>query len=658
MKHSILAPQQYLAHTTLPWLLTAAFVTALPHVQHLPAWISALVALMQIHVVWQWRTGYRITSAWARVGLVLLCCAGVALQFGLPPTGESGIAMLALLISMKLLELKSRRDSVVLLTLCYFLLLTQYFYSQNILTGVWLIVCTLIVTAALLKIHTDPQYSVALILRRATRLLLQALPFTLALYLLFPRVNGPLWGMEQGVYSMTGLSNSMAPGSISELFNSDEIAFRVQFEGEPPPRRQLYWRGPVFTHYNGRIWEGEDFLMQPPKIGGVGKPYAYSLTLEAHQHNWLLPLEMPTHVEGVEANMTRNGLLRSRRPVNTRTRLELVSYPEYRMDAEASLPYMLQRSSLQLPRDYNPRALALAQSWRAEDPDPRRLMERALRYFHDEAFYYTLEPPLLGTHAMDDFIFNTRRGFCEHYASAFVTLMRAAEVPARVVTGYLGGEQNPVDGVFVVRQSSAHAWAEIWIAQQGWIRVDPTTAIPRKRVSANVAANLVDIPPELAGRAASWLQNLHYRWDAMNNSWNQWVLGYTPDRQRALLSNLGLVNPSWQRIVTVLAIVMATLFLLLTLWLLQTRPDPSDPAWKLWRRALRHLEKQGVRTHLWETPLALGKRLQTERPELAAHVLALARLVCAARYETSAGDESKMTNIRTLLRLLLSKRQP
>ena len=635
-------PQHYLPQTTLPWLWTAALATTLPHFLHLPTWISIVITLILIQVVWQWRTGYRITPAWGRVGLVLLSCAGVALQFGLPPSGESGIAMLAILMSMKLLELKSRRDSVVLLTLCYFLLLTHYLYNQNIATGLWLVVSVFIVTAALLKIHADPEQSVFAILSRATLLLLQALPFMLALYLLFPRVNGPLWGRPQGAYSTTGLSNSMAPGTIAGLINSNAIAFRVEFDGEPPSRKQLYWRGPVLTHYNGRTWEGEDFLIQPPDMETRGKALSYALTLEAHQRHWLLPLEMPTYVEGdrIDAVMTRNGLLRSRyRPIVTRTRLKFVSYPEYRMDAKARLPPVLQRASLQLPRDYNPRTLELARAWAAENPDPRQLANRALRYFHDEPFYYTLEPPLLGAQAMDDFFFNTRRGFCEHYASAFVTLMRAAGVPARVVTGYLGGEQNPVDGFFVVRQSSAHAWAEIWIADEGWIRIDPTAAIAPERVAADIA-NLAADANELDENAGDWLQNLSYRWDALENSWNQWVLGYTPERQRNLLSSLGLSNTSWQRIAIVLFVVMATMLLILTVWLLQARPDSTDPAWKLWRKALRHLEKHGVRTRPWETPLALAKRLQTERPELSGSVLALARLVCAARYEAEAADRT------------------
>ncbi|GHU11709.1 hypothetical protein FACS1894185_5390 [Betaproteobacteria bacterium] len=233
---------QYLSQANLPWLWAATLATTLPHAYHLPSWISTSIALMLLYVLWQWRTGYRVTPAWAKVVLVFLSCSGVALQFGLPPERESGIAMLALLMIMKLLELKSHRDSVVLLTISFFLLLTHYFYSQNILTGLWLMISALTVTAALLKIHSDPDQSVFAIFSRAAMLLLQALPFMLALYLLFPRVSGPLWGAPQGAYNMIGLGDNMSPGSISWLIENDEIAFRVQFEGAPPPRRLRFCR--------------------------------------------------------------------------------------------------------------------------------------------------------------------------------------------------------------------------------------------------------------------------------------------------------------------------------------------------------------------------------------------------------------------------------
>ncbi|MDR2366471.1 MAG: DUF3488 and transglutaminase-like domain-containing protein [Zoogloeaceae bacterium] len=638
------AADAYLAHTHLPWLGAAALTTTLPHIYYLPAWLSVTVTLLFLSCAAQWRYGYRVTRAWIRVLLTLAICAGIAFQYGFNPGRDSGIAMLTILAGMKLMELKSRRDSVVLLMLCHFLLLTHYFYSQNLLTGLWLIFSVLMVTAALLRIHAAANVAIRPLIGRAARLILQALPFMLALYLLFPRVSGPLWGVPQDAYgARTGLGNSMSPGSISRLSNDEGIAFRVQFVGAAPPRRQLYWRGPIFNYYDGNTWRGRDFSSAAPALEKRGQPLRYVMTLEAHRRNWLLPLEMPDEVVGLASRMSADGVLYSAQPILARTRVEMVSYPDYRLEARLAANRRI--DNLQLPENYNPRTLALAASWRAETADSRQLAARALDYFRRENFFYTLEPPLSGRNAIDDFLFNTRQGFCEHYAAAFVALMRAAQVPARVVTGYLGGELNPVDGFLVVRQSAAHAWAEIWVEGEGWLRVDPTGVIPEDRVSANAQAARRIAAPEFAGQAIDWLQQARYRWEALNNRWNQWVLGYTPERQREVLAALGLSNPNLRRILLALAIVMGGLLLLFTLWLLYPRrAKPADPALRVWRKALTYLRrKKGVTAPDWETPLALAQRLRS--PAL----LHLAQLVCDARY---AGQPPKISSLRQALKAL------
>ncbi|MDR2625097.1 MAG: DUF3488 and transglutaminase-like domain-containing protein [Zoogloeaceae bacterium] len=637
------AASPYLAHIHLPWLGAAVLTTTLPHIYHLPVWLAAFVVLLLLYSAVQWRRGYRVTPAWIRVSLVLLACVGIAFQYGFNPGRDSGVAMLAVLSSMKLMELKSRRDSVVLLMLCHFLLLTHYFYSQNLLTGLWLIFSTLMVTATLLHIHTDARVSIRPLLTFSARLICQALPFMLALYLLFPRVSGPLWGMPQDAYgARTGLGNSMSPGSISRLYNDDAIAFRAQFiDAAPPPRRQLYWRGPVFNHYDGRVWRNGDSSARAPSLEKRGQPLRYVMTLEAHQRNWLLPLEMTEQAIGLESRMSASGVLWSTQPILSRTRVEMRSYLEYRL--ETDLSPNRRNNNLQLPENYNPRTLALAASWRAETEDPRQLAARALDYFQRENFFYTLDPPLSGANAVDDFLFDTRLGFCEHYAAAFVTLMRAAGVPARVVTGYLGGELNPVDGFLVVRQSAAHAWAEIWVADAGWLRIDPTAAIPEDRIAPDVRAARQITAPEFAGQAADWLQRARYRWEALNNRWNQWVLGYTPERQREILAALGLSDPSLRNILFTLIAVLGVLTLAFVFWLLYPRhPKPTDPALRVWQKALAWLRKNGVATPPWETPLALARRLNATHPAL----LNLAQLICAARYE---GQTPRSANLREAL---------
>ncbi|MDR2637613.1 MAG: DUF3488 and transglutaminase-like domain-containing protein, partial [Zoogloeaceae bacterium] len=619
---------EYLPHREMPWLLVIALVTTLPHLPHLPRWLGAAILLTLVFVVWRWRRGYRIIRASIRVPLVLVGAFLITLQYLSPLGQESCVALLVLLINMKLTELKSRRDITIVISLGYFLLLTHYFYSQDFFTGLWLLASVLIVTAALLHVHDAPDRPLLATLKTATRLLLQALPLMLILYVLFPRVEGPLWGVPSSS-SRLGLSGRMSPGFFSQLASNNEIAFRVQFADPPPPPRQLYWRGPVLTYYDGQTWETEDYLMQPPEIETRGQPIRYVLTLEAHNRNWLLPLEMPTEFSGLDnIAFTRNGLLRSARPIAARTRLEFTSYPEYRMDARG-LSFFLQRTNLQLPSGYNPRSLELARRWREETPDPRQLAERILRHFHDEPFYYTLEPPLLGANAIDDFLFGTRQGFCEHYAATFVTLMRAAGTPARVVTGYLGGEYNPIDNFFTVRQSAAHAWTEIWIEKEGWLRIDPTAAIHPARVSAETGANVLDIANQ---RALDWLVSMRYRWEAFNNRWDQWVLGYTSIRQRELLARLGLGDFDWKKTLLLLSACLILAIPALAFFVLRRRKPRLDPALAIWRAACKSLARQGIPAPSWETPLTLAARLEQSHPALAPAVTRLARLICAARY--------------------------
>lgn len=645
-------PAVPLPHASLPWLLAVALVTTLPHGLYQPAWLSGVAGLVLLGVTWRWWRGYQVSSAWLKVLLVFAGCAGILVQYRTLLGRDAGIAMLVLFMAMKLLELKSRRDAIVVVILGYFLLLTHYFHSQDIPTGLWLLASTLVVTGALLQLHGDPQEGPRGILLQAGRLLLQALPLMLLLYLLFPRVSGPLWGLPADAHAgRTGLSNSMSPGSISELALSDEIAFRARFDGPPPPRAARYWRGPVLNHYDGREWKTEDFRLTPPSLEALDAPYTYTLTLEAHKQHWLLPLDMPSRLPqatDLGAAMTSNGLVRSKTPVTSRKNVEFTSHTQYRLGVED--PPGLLQANLQLPPGRNPRTLALARSWQRENQDPAWLVQRALQHFRQEAFSYTLSPPLLGQEAMDDFLFRTRQGFCEHYASAFVILMRAAQVPARVVTGYMGGELNPVDNFLVVRQLDAHAWAEVWLDGQGWVRVDPTAAISPGRVESGLESALPGREP-LGGMvpvSMEWLKAMRHRWDALNNSWNQWVLGYTPERQREVLSRLGLDNPDWRTLIMALSTSVGLALLALAAWIFRPRRE-TDPARAIWKQALVRLEKQGLHCPPWESPLALARRLETEAPELAGPVQRLARLVCAARYEAKP---PKMEALRLALRQL------
>lgn len=625
-------PPAPLASGHLPWLLAAALATAAPHALSQPPWLSAYIGLLFLWRGWLWLRQRPLPPRWLLMLLVAAGVAGIGAQYRSLFGRDPGVALLVLFIALKLMELRGRRDGVIVLMLGYFLLLTHYFYSQSIATGLWMLTALLAVTAALLRLHGDDRATPAATLGRATGLLAQALPFMLVLYLLFPRVSGPLWGLPRDAYAgLTGLSDTMAPGSLSNLIQNGGIAFRVQFEGSPPPRQKLYWRGPVLDSYDGTTWRPRFAPdRRAPQLQFQGPSVAYTTTLEASGQRWLLALDAPATL-APNTLLTNDLQALAREPLQSRSRLAWRSVLDYRHNVDERRDILAR--SLQLPPGRNPRTLALARAWRQENAQPEALVARALQLFRAENFVYTLQPPLLGAEAMDDFLFTTRRGFCEHYASAFVVLMRAAGVPARVVTGYQGGEINPVDGYLTVRQSDAHAWAEVWIEGQGWRRVDPTAAISPARVESGIAAALPDSEslPVLVRLDLDWLRQLRNQWEAANNAWNQWVLGYNPERQREVLRRLGLQQPDWRSMATVLGTATAVMLLGLTLWSLGRRP-PRDPVQQAWQHFCTRAARLGPARLAWEGPRDYAARLGRERPRLADLAAEAANLYIALRY--------------------------
>lgn len=458
----------------------------------------------------------------------------------------------------------------------------------------------------------------------------------------------------------------MSPGSLSSLIQSGETAFRVLFDEAPPDRRLLYWRGPTLIDYDGTTWRAHPYAAyaahtrranDAPEavIEAQGKPLRYTSILEAHNQRWLLALDMPVELPE-HARLSRYFEATARRPINQRQRFSLVSATHFTANREEK-PF-IQREALRLPAGLNPRARALAATWKAQLASPERISEAALQMFRNEAFFYTLQPPLLGEHAIDDFLFGSRRGFCEHYAAAYVFLMRAAGVPARVVAGYQGGEVNPLDGYLVVRQSDAHAWAEIWVAGKGWLRVDPTFAVAPSRIESGLAAALPESEalPGLARTDIGWLLRLRYRWEALNNAWDEWVLGYNTLRQRELLTRLGFRQPDWQGMMTALTALCCAALLAGALWALRRRQSTS-PAQRLWRRYCRRLQALGIECADWEGPQALAERTAREAPQLAALTRQAAASYAALRYGPDGEKQpERLEHLKHCLRQLESRR--
>ena len=628
---------QSLDHQGIPWLFAASLATTLPHVQHQPLWLSALTGLALLYAIWLWWNNQRLPGRWLLVLLVGIACGGVFLEFRTLLGRDAGVAMLVLFMALKLLELRSRRDAMISVTLGYFLLLTHYLYSQSIPTGLWLITAMTVLTATLIRVHGGPASAPLATLRYAGLLTVQALPFMLLLYILFPRISGPLWGLPQDAHSArSGLTNQMSPGSFSNLALSSEIAFRVRFDGEIPPRDKLYWRGPVMDQFDGRTWRGQGGKARPPQIEALSPPLTYESTIEPNQQRWLLALDSPAPTL---KNFTVNDTLTVtiREAIVERRRFPLISVTDYRYNVSED-PATLS-SNLLLPPTLNPKTRALADSWRSNSKSQNVTVNRALALFSGQDFTYTLHPPLLGENGIDEFLFESKRGFCEHYAAAFVVLMRAAGIPARVVGGYQGGERNPVDGYLVVRQSDAHAWAEVWLAGQGWVRIDPTASVSPSRVEGGIAAAMPsgEPLPALLTMRSDFLLTIRYRWEAINNAWNQQVLGYNPERQRELFARLGLTDANWQNMAALLATLSGALLLAVAAWTLYHRPQ-IDPTQRLWHIALRRMAKRQVNCAPWETPLALQRRIEAEKPELANAFATVVSAYLAARYSATPGD--------------------
>jgi transglutaminase-like putative cysteine protease len=615
------------------WLLATALTACLPLMPQLPLWLSlAATTAFSWRAALTWRQ-WHLPPRWLLVLLVVAGTAGVLLQYRTTLGRTPGIALLVVFLSLKLLELRAARDAVVTALLCYFLVLGQFLFTQTIPTALLACLTVLITTASLLAASDDrpkPQQQ----LRRAGLMLAQALPFMLLLFLLFPRVQGPLWGIPQDRFAaVSGLSDTMSPGSIAQLSQSDAIAFRVKFKDAVPAQSQLYWRGPVMPSFDGRSWRVAQTLGTYSQVPypEFGAPVDYEVTLEPHGKFWLFALELPATLPP-ESALTSDYQSIARQAVRNRMRYTQRAWPKAIAGVNEA-PNIL-REALALPRDGNPRTRDISARWRTQyGDDNAAILAAAENFFSQQLLIYTLNPPLLGADIVDEFLFDTKRGFCEHFAAAFVFALRAAGVPARVVAGYQGGEVNPVDGYLEVRQYDAHAWAEAWIAGRGWVRIDPTAISAPSRISNNLAAAVPtgEALPFLARADLAWLKELRYRLDAVTNGWNQWVLGYNPQRQRDLLASLGLNEPDWRSMTAVLSVLCGVVMLALSGWILRNRMR-VDPTFAAWRKFTTRLARRGVAWQLWEGPLTFAERAAKQAPIHSESIREIAALYARLRY--------------------------
>lgn len=597
----------------------ALSLSAAPHLLRLPLWLSAIWILA---VGWRLSLGMQGRSMPALViRLLLTLASGVALyiHFGTVLGRDAGSALLVMMVGLKLLELKRRRDATLLILLSYLLLAIQFMFSQAIAQVLYSALAVVGITAVWAELnHPLEGRSWREELYLAARLLGQAIPLMLILFVLFPRLPGPLWSLPSDAHgARTGLSGEMEPGRISQLALSGAVAFRADFAGLIPATTQRYWRGPVFEMTDGRRWWGitENALHNadgPLPFQPIGEAYRYVITLEPSGSHWVPALELPTSLPNdIERLPTLE--LKAKQRIDALRRDSFISYPNFRINraTESEL-----RRNLRLPNTLTDRVVELAQRWRNSARSERAVIDLALDYFKTQPFVYTLEPPLLGVNPIDEFLFETRRGFCEHYAAAFTLLMRAAGLPARVVTGYQGGELNPLGGYLIVRQSDAHAWVEVWLAASGWVRIDPTAAVAPERIQRGIDLDLarygdaVRFQFDGTGLLARTLRRARFTLDAFNNGWNQWVISYGQQRQQDLLAALGFQNSSWRELAWGLLLGIGSALGILALLLLRRSQPKQEPACVLYTRFRKRLAQQGLTAEPYEGPHTLLTRIE------------------------------------------------
>lgn len=603
---ALLARLQHLprdARDTLFLLLVIAWVLA-PQLGRLPLWCSALaLAVLAWRGVLAW-TARPLPSRWWLMALLVLTIGATLVTHRTLLGRDAGVTLLVVLLTLKTLELRARRDAFVVFFLSFFTMLTNFFFSQSLLTAVAMLVALMGLLTALVNTHM-PVGKPPLREAAGIALTMAALgaPIMLVLFMLFPRL-APLWGVpSDAMTGRSGLSSTMEVGAIAELALDDSIAMRIRFDGLPPPQSELYFRGPVLSTLQGRQWHplrsGFPQRMQdPPGLQVEGDPIRYQVTLEPNNRPWIFVLDAALQQpDSANMPMRMSAQLQwiADRPVADLLRYGAQSHTQFRhgpLRRTAAL-----QDYLDLPPGLNPRTMEWASNLRrdpAMNNDPARMVDAVLQRLRTGGYSYTLEPGVYGQDTADEFWFDRRTGFCEHIASAFAIMMRSLDIPARIVTGYQGGERNSVDGFWTLRQSDAHAWTEIWLAGRGWVRVDPTSAVAPGRTGSlerlrptpgAMAAALQAVNPQV------WLE-LRASWEALNNRWNQWVLNYNQSTQLDLLKDIGFDAPSWQDLGYVLLGLIVASSLVGAGWTLWDR-HRQDPWLRLLERAGHKLRAAG-----------------------------------------------------------------
>ena len=627
---------------TILWVIATFALAMFPQVVSMP--VPVLLATL---LPLAWRIGsefnkWKPLPALLRHGATAIGLATLFMSYGDLSGRRAAVSLLTVMLALKMIECYRIRDARLVVSFSLFLCATQFLFAQGILMPIYggaTVILALVTLTQLQRSEAwahegEPPVVKASLwseLSFSFRLLALAVPVGLAFFILFPRLASPLWGIpETTLDSKSGLSDSMSPGSIQSLFMDDSPAFRAEFTGPVPSAEHLYWRGPVFWRFDGDTWKGgyygrniEASARPEPSEGA----WDYTVQLEPNERNWLFALDYPASVPP-DTRLTMDFQLIRRQPVIQLMQYGVISNPEF-VDTP-QLRDALRLQALDLPENRNPRTRQLVEEWRQETPGDPEFVNRALRYFNQERFHYSLEAPLLGTHSVDDFLFDTRTGFCEHYASTFAVMMRMAGIPTRIVTGYQGGWYSELGNYVLVRQSDAHAWTEVWFPERGWTRVDPTAAVSPLRVQQG-SMSALSMPRHFLDY--SWLRGWRNSADVVRQRWNDWVIEYGAQRQAKLFAPLGLDRLSPAMLVAVLFFVIAVVSAFLFPIVLRIKgPGHKDPIQQAWQKFLKRLKRAGFESLPSDGAIELAEAASLRLPADSASIHQIAQIYTRSRY--------------------------
>lgn len=642
-------------------LILAFFLSISPHVARLPAWFAVLAI-----VVFAWR--YKIISnrvyqpgSIIRTLILFVLIFFLFKHYGTLLGRDAGVAMLIALTMLKFLELKSLRDYMLIVFLCLFIVLTSFLYSQALWLGFYLFAVVIILFTVMMYLNHGTRDDPFGMLKRSASMLMMGLPVAALLFVLFPRLQGGLFGLPGDSHSgLTGMSDTMKPGSINELNLSEKVAFRVDFAGEVPVANQRYWRGLVLEDYEEGGWKesrDNNRIITDVKYS-VNDVIEYTILQEASNQKWVFALDMPI-IKPANLQWGTGRTIRSRGALRERQQQTIKSANPYFFE---DMTENVLAKNLDITSVSGPRVAALADELYQQSGSDKEYVKTILAYFRNKEFIYSLQPPLLGEHPIEDFMLNTRKGYCEHFASSFTMMMRLSGIPARVVIGYQGGEWNEQGDYMIVRQSDAHAWSEVWLENEGWRRVDPTSAVAPERIEYGLSAvrQLMAEGRELGSLSdekikimlkmsllTQALRDMTMLWDGVNTRWYKWVIGFGAKNQTSMLKWLGFKQATWSNMI-ILLVALVSIVVSIQAWIIFHRRKDVDPAIRLYQKFCHRLTRIGITKFPYEGPVAFAERAVGLRPDLKSLIAAVTEAYIDIKYAGNSGTLQQQKLVRAV----------